>query len=69
MIVGIFLYYALAIYNTLLPASGYITSDQSKATKNIDAKFIQFLNYIYTHPLAIIEYRAGEMIIHVSSDT
>ena len=68
MIVGIFLYYALAIDNTNLQALGYISSEQPKATKNTDAKVIQFLSYIFTHRLDIIEYHASEMILHVSSD-
>ena len=66
--VGIFLYYALATDNTLLPELGNIASEKSKATKNTDAKVIQFLKYICKHPLDIIEYHASEMILHFSSD-
>ena len=67
MIVGVFLYSEMAIYNTLLTELGYIAPEQSKSTKNTDAKVIQFLNYICTHPLAIIEYHASEIIVYVSS--
>ena len=31
---GTFLYYAIAIDNTILPALSYISSEQSKATEN-----------------------------------
>ena len=68
MILGIFIYYALAIDNTLLPALGYIEPDKSKANNNTDSKVIHFLNYICTDPLAIIEYHAIEMILRVNSD-
>ena len=54
MIVGIFLYYVLAIDNTILSALGDIASEQSKATENIGEKATQLLNYICTHPLAIM---------------
>ena len=67
MIVGILLYYALAIEKTLLPVLGDISPEQSKSTKNIYSKVLQFLNYICTHPLAIIEYHSSEIILHVSS--
>ena len=65
---GIFLYYALAIDKTVLPSLRDMKTEQSKATTNIDAKVIHFLNYICTHPLAIIEYHAIEMILNASSD-
>ena len=68
MIVGIFLYYALAIENNILPALGDIASEQSIATENTREKVTQLLNYIYTHPLAIIEYHASKMILYVCSD-
>ena len=67
MIVGILLYYALAIEKTLLSVLGDISPEQSKSTKNIYSKVLQFLNYICTHPLAIIEYHSSEIILHVSS--
>ena len=68
MIVGIFLYCELAIYNTLLTALGDVESEQYTATKNKDAKVVHFLNYICAHPLSIIEYHAIEMILRVNSD-
>ena len=40
MIVGILLYYALAIDNTLLPSLEYIALEKSKSTKNTDSKVV-----------------------------
>ena len=40
MMVGIFLYCELAIYNTLLTALGDVESEQYTATKNKDAKVV-----------------------------
>ena len=68
MIVGIFIYYALDIDNTLLPALGDIAPERPKYSKNTDTKVIQLLNYICTHPLAIIKYHASKIILHISSD-
>ena len=41
---GTFLYYAIAINNTILPGLSDISSDQSKATTNTAKKVAKLLN-------------------------
>ena len=52
---GTFLYYAIAIDNTILPALSDISSEQAKATKNAATKVSQLLNYMATNPQAQIQ--------------
>ena len=67
-IVGSLLYCARAVDPTLLVALGSITSDQNKPTATTAAANTQILNYVATHPLAVIKYTASQMILHVHSD-
>jgi hypothetical protein len=45
-----------------------ISSQQSDPTENTMKQVNQFLDYIWTHPDAIIRYRASDMILNVLSD-
>jgi len=67
-IVGSFLYYAWAVDPTILMALSEISSQQSAPTENTMKWVNQFLNYMWTHPDAIIRYRASDMILNVHSD-
>jgi hypothetical protein len=67
-IVGSFLYYARAVDPTILMALSEISSQQSAPTENTMKRVKQFLDYMWTHPDAIILYRASDMILNVHSD-
>jgi len=67
-IVGSFLYYARAVDPTKLMALSEISSQQSALTENTMKRVNQFLDYTWTHPDAIIRYRASDMILNVHSD-
>ena len=67
-IVGSFLYYARAVDPTILMALSEISSQQSAPTENTMKRVNQFLDYMWTHPDAIIRYRASDMILNVHSD-
>jgi hypothetical protein len=45
-----------------------ISSQQSAPMENTMKWVNQFLDYMWTHPDAIIRYRASDMILHVHSD-
>ena len=63
-----FLYYAIAIDNTILPALSNIPSDQSKATTNTAKQVAKLLNYLASNPQAEIQYRASGMQLAIHSD-
>jgi hypothetical protein len=65
---GSFLYYAQAVYPTILMALSEITSQQAAPTENIMKCVNQFLDYMWTHPDAIIRYSFSDMILNVHSD-
>ena len=65
---GPFLYYAIAINNTILPALSDISSEQSKATTNTAKQVAKLLNYLASNPQAEIQYRASGMQLAIHSD-
>jgi hypothetical protein len=67
-IVGSFLYYARAFNLTILMVLSDIATQQSAPTKNTNKGVEQFLDYMWTHPNAIIRYRALDMVLNVRSD-
>ena len=67
-IVGSILYYARAVDITVLMALSSIASEQTRGTTNTMAKANQLLDYLATHPDAIIRFRASDMILNVHSD-
>jgi hypothetical protein len=67
-VVGIFLYYAWAVDPTILMALSDIATQQADPTENNKKRADQFLNYMWTHPDAIIRYHASDMILNVHSD-
>ena len=67
-IVSTFLYYGIAVDNTILVALSTIASEQSAATSNIAKKITQLLNYLATNPDATIHYTRSDMVLWVHSD-
>jgi hypothetical protein len=67
-IIGVLLYYARMVDNTMLVALGSLASAQSKGTHATMDAAIHLLNYAATHPDAAIQYKASDMILHVTSD-
>ena len=63
-----FLYYAIAIYNTILPDLSDISSEKSKATKNTRKQVAKLLSYLASNPNAEIHYRADGMQLVIHSD-
>ena len=67
-IIGVLLYYARMIDNTLLVALGTLASQQSKAREATLSAVTRLFNYCATHPNAIIRFKASDMILHIISD-
>lgn len=67
-IVGVFLYYARAVDNTMLVALGSLAAAQSKGTQATAEACTRLLNYAATHPDAKIKFHASDMILTLHSD-
>ncbi len=67
-IVGSLLYYSRAVDCTMGVTLSTLSSEQSKATKKINAKLTQLLDYCATHPDAFLQYNASDMILKIHSD-
>ena len=65
---GTFLYYAIAINNTILPVLSNIASDQSKAMTNTEKQVAKILKYLASNPHTEIQYRASGMQLSMHSD-
>ena len=63
-----FLYYAIAIDNTILPALSEIYLDQSEATTNTAKHVDKLLNYLASNTHAEIQYIASGMQLGIHSD-
>ena len=61
-VVGMILYYARAIDLTLLPGLSGIASEQATATEATETRELQLLDYVSTHPHAVVRYYASDMI-------
>ena len=66
--VGKFLYYAHAVYHTIISSLNTMKAQKSKSTQEIATKVVQLLNYAATHPEAITRYHAGVMTLYLHSD-
>ena len=66
--VGTFVYYGIAVDNTILVALSTIASEQSSATSNMAKKITQLLNYLATHPDTTIRNKRSNMVLWVHSD-
>jgi hypothetical protein len=58
-----FLYYAQCVDSTTFTAMGSIATQQANPTKNTMIKVKQFLDYVSTHPDAIVTYQASDMVL------
>jgi hypothetical protein len=67
-VTGSVLYYARAVDPTVLMPLNDIATEQTKATEKTQAATNQLLDYLATHPDAIIRYHASGMILHIHSD-
>ena len=67
-VVGSFLYYGRAIDTTILCALNELASQQANPTEKTMERTNTFLDYMATHPSAVIRYYASDMILNVHSD-
>ena len=67
-VVGKFLYYALAVDATLLPAVKLLSHQQAAPTANTMLAVQRFLQYVADHPHARITYFASNMQLSIHSD-
>ena len=65
---GSILYYAHAIDHTTLPGLSGIASEQADARESTEEQAEQLLDYLHTHPDAVIRYHASNMILNIHSD-
>ena len=65
-IIGVLLYYARAVDNTLLVALGTLAS--APKSEDTATALVQLLNYCATHSDAVIRFHASDMVLHVHSD-
>ena len=65
---GTFLYYGIALDNTLLVGLNDISLEQSKATSNTSKKITKLLNYVAAHPNAFIRYHSSGIQLYVHRD-
>jgi hypothetical protein len=67
-VVGKFLYYARAVNPMMLEMLNELATVQTNGTQATTQAMTHFLNYCATHPLAIIQHKAYDMILHIHSD-
>ena len=67
-VIGVFLYYARAFDLMMLPALWTLTTRQAAPTQNTRKNLPQFLDYVATHPDAIVTYCASDIVLAVHSD-
>ena len=67
-VVGIFLYYAISIDNTVLVALSDIGSEHSRETSKTMYEVQQLLDYLTSNTNATIWYHASGMILFIHSD-
>jgi hypothetical protein len=64
-IVGSFLYYGRAVDITILKTLNTLSRQQSKPTVTTAKHTDHLLNYLATHPLAVMRYYASDMILQI----
>lgn len=67
-VVGSFLYFGRAVDNTILMALNAIANEQANPTERTRERVLHLLDYLATHPHAIIRFYASDMILDVHSD-
>ena len=66
--VGSLLFYSRAVDPSMLPGLNQISTKQSKPTQTTRKNVDHLLNYVATHPNAVLRYHASDMVLHVDSD-
>ena len=66
--VGTFLYYSLAINPTMLVAFRDLESTQTKSTGKTYKDVVWVINYSASHPMAVIWYKASDIIFRIHVD-
>ena len=67
-VVGMVLYCARACHLTSLVGLSGIASQQADAKESTEMRVKQLLDYLATHPVAVIRYYASDMILNIHSD-
>jgi hypothetical protein len=67
-IIGVFLYYARAIDETMLAALNKLASQQADPTKELENDVDHFLQYAASYPSVSIIYKPSDMRLFVHSD-
>jgi len=67
-VVGVLLYYARAIDNTMLVSLGSIAANQATATELTLQECVDLLNYAATYPDAVIRFTASDMCLWIHGD-
>ena len=66
-VTGTFIYYARAVDPTMLVALSAIAADQSAPTEMTYEKIVFFLDYVASHPDAILTFKSSNMVLAVHS--
>ena len=67
-VLGVLLYYGRAVDSTVLVALSSIASAQASPTELTLSLIKQLLDYVATHPDAILTYKKSDMVLAVHSD-
>ena len=65
---GTFLYCVISIDSTILVILNKIGSEQSTSTTNTESKCAKLMDYLHTHPNAVVRFHAIDMILYIKSD-
>ena len=65
---GTFIYYGLGINSITLVTLNDIGDQQSTATTDTETKCAKLMDYLHTHPDALIRFHASDMILYIESD-
>ena len=68
-VVGVFLYYGIAIDNTILVGLVEIAAKQSVATANTTTRVYHLMDYFVSSPNATIHYYSSGMVLFIYSDS
>ncbi len=68
-VIGTLLYYGRAVDATILVALSSLASAQASPTKDTMQQTHHLLDYVATHPDAILSYAKGDMILDIHSNT
>ena len=67
-VTGTYLYYAKAVYSTMLVAVSALASKQASPTENNMKKVMIFLDYTVSQEEAVVTYHTSDMVLACQSD-